>query len=418
MKKLIVIGGGPAGMMAAATAVSTMESCSVTLFEKNGILGKKLFITGKGRCNVTNDAPPDELIENVVSNPYFMYSSFYSFGSDKTKEFFECHGVPLKTERGNRVFPRSDKSGDIVKAMVKALEPSVKVKLNNPVKEILTENGKVKGVLADKVYEADVVILATGGLSYPATGSTGDGFKFARATGHTVTKLRPSLVPLHTEEAWVKDLQGLSLKNVQITVRATEKEKTGGKVLYKDFGEMLFTHYGVSGPVVLSASAHLLDSLDQPGLKLTLSIDLKPALSEKELDTRVLRDFSKYINKDFKNALDELLPQKLIPVMIQCCGIPPDKKVNEITQGERSSLVKILKSFDLTLSKASGYDESVITRGGVSVDMVDPSTMESKLIQNLYFAGEILDVDALTGGYNLQIAFSTGHLAGKSAVIR
>lgn len=403
MKKVIVIGGGPAGMMAAGTAAQ--KGNLVTIIEKNERFGKKLFITGKGRCNVTNATDPEELIANTPGNPYFLYSAFYTFPSTATISFFENLGVPIKIERGNRAFPKSDKSGDIVRAMERFLKNNgVKIKLNTQAKNIMVENNTVKGVETDKGFlECDSVVVATGGLSYPMTGSTGDGFKFAKKCGHNVTKLYPSLVPLKVKEKWVSQLMGLSLKNVRVSVEIDKKE------VYSGFGEMLFTHYGVSGPLVLSASRFINDKIEK---KPEMFIDLKPAMSEKELDNRILRDFNKYSNKDFKNALDDLLPQKLIPVIIKLSGISDVKKVNSITKEERIKLVGIIKSLKFTVTDTTGYNEAVVTRGGINVDEIDPSTMKSKKVKGLLFAGEIIDVDSFTGGFNLQIAFSTGYLAG------
>lgn len=403
MKKVIVIGGGPAGMMAAGTAAQ--KGNLVTIIEKNERFGKKLFITGKGRCNVTNATDPEELIANTPGNPYFLYSAFYTFPSTATISFFENLGVPIKIERGNRAFPKSDKSGDIVRAMERFLKNNgVKIKLNTQAKNIIVENNTVKGVETDKGFlECDSVVVATGGLSYPMTGSTGDGFKFAKKCGHNVTKLYPSLVPLKVKEKWVSQLMGLSLKNVRVSVEVDKKE------VYSGFGEMLFTHYGVSGPLVLSASRFINDKIEK---KPEIFIDLKPAMSEKELDNRILRDFNKYSNKDFKNALDDLLPQKLIPVIIKLSGVSDVKKVNSITKEERIKLVGIIKSLKFTVTDTTGYNEAVVTRGGINVDEIDPSTMKSKKVKGLLFAGEIIDVDSFTGGFNLQIAFSTGYLAG------
>lgn len=403
MKKVIIIGGGPAGMMAAGTAAQ--KGNLVTIIEKNERFGKKLFITGKGRCNVTNATDPEELIANTPGNPYFLYSAFYTFPSTATISFFENLGVPIKIERGNRAFPKSDKSGDIVRAMERFLKNNgVKIKLNTQAKNIIVENNTVKGVETDKGFlECDSVVVATGGLSYPMTGSTGDGFKFAKKCGHNVTKLYPSLVPLKVKEKWVSQLMGLSLKNVRVSVEVDKKE------VYSGFGEMLFTHYGVSGPLVLSASRFINDKIEK---KPEIFIDLKPAMSEKELDNRILRDFNKYSNKDFKNALDDLLPQKLIPVIIKLSGISDVKKVNSITKEERIKLVGIIKSLKFTVTDTTGYNEAVVTRGGINVDEIAPSTMKSKKVKGMLFAGEIIDVDSFTGGFNLQIAFSTGYLAG------
>lgn len=405
MKKIIVIGGGPAGMIAAGFAAK--NGSDVILAEKNNKLGKKLFITGKGRCNVTNASDPEELIANTPGNPYFLYSAFYTFGSDAVISFFEENGVKLKVERGKRVFPASDKSSDIIKALSGFLKKSgVRVMLETEVKELMLEGGRVKGVKTNKgELSADGVIIATGGLSYPITGSTGDGYRFAKAAGHRITKLYPSLVPLKAADGFCGELQGLSLKNISINLLVN------GKSIYTDFGEMMFTHFGVTGPVVLSASRYITQRLNE---KCEMIIDLKPALSDKELDARVLRDFEKYINKDFKNALDDLLPQRLIPVIIGLSGIEPEKKVNEITKAERKNLCALIKGLKITIIDTAGYNEAVITCGGVNTDEIDPSTMRSKLVDNLFFAGEVIDVDSFTGGFNLQIAFSTGYLAGNN----
>lgn len=404
MKNVIVIGGGPAGMMSAVTA--SQSGNNVILIEKNNKLGKKLYITGKGRCNVTNATDVEGLIQNTIGNPNFLYSAFYTFDSNAVMEFFENLGVKLKIERGKRVFPVSEKSSDIVRAFEKCLyQNKVNVMLNTEVKELIIENNLIKGVIINNEQEllCDSVIIATGGLSYPLTGSTGDGYKFAKQAFHNVTKLYPSLVSLKVKEKWCPELQGLSLKNVAVKV------EINNKVLFKDFGEMLFTHYGISGPVILSSSRYLIDKLD---MNPKIIIDLKPALSEKELDNRILRDFEKYINKDFKNCLDDLLPQKIIPIIINISQIDSYRKVNSITKDERKKLCSILKNLTLTINGTTGYSESVITSGGVDVKEIEPGTMRSKLINNLFFSGEVIDVDSLTGGFNLQIAFSTGYLAG------
>ena len=392
-----------------AAGIAASRSDKVILIEKNEKLGKKLFITGKGRCNVTNNTDPEGLISNVVSNPYFLYSAFYSFTSQDTMAFFEKMGIPLKTERGSRVFPVSDKSSDIIKGLKRFLsENNVEVMLNTKVKGLIFGSGKIKGVdLGSKKIFADAVIVATGGLSYPVTGSDGDGYKFAQKCGHKVTSLEPSLVPLKTKEKWCAELMGLSLKNISAEFFAD------GKSLYKETGELMFTHFGVTGPLVLSGSAYVTKQLAE-NKKVELSIDLKPALSDKELDARLLKDFTKYANKSFKNSLDDLLPQKLIPVMVRLSGIEPDKKVNGITKAERQKLLELLKDLRLHPIATSGFNEAVITRGGISVDEIDPSTMQSKIIKDLYFCGEVIDVDAFTGGFNLQIAFSTAFLAGSN----
>ncbi len=407
MGTVIVIGGGAAGMVAAGKAAENGHN--VHLYEKNDKLGKKIYITGKGRCNITNDSDVENFIENIPGNPYFLYSALYLFDSSKTIEFFNSLGVKTKVERGNRVFPVSDKAADVVHALEKYVRKNkVKIHLGCAVKDVLTESGKAKGIVTcrEETVYSDSVIIATGGLSYPGTGSTGDGYAFAKKCGHTVTPLYPSLVPLRAEEKWCDDLMGLSLKNIKITIKNNK-----GKQIYEDFGEMLFTHYGVSGPVILSASRHLLGKFGN-GAK--LYIDLKPALDEKTLDSRVLRDFDKYINKNFANSLDDLLPQKLIPVILSLSGIPGQKKVHDITKEERRKLVSVLKGLELNITGTSGYNEAVVTSGGVEVDEINPSTMESKFIKGLYFAGEVLDIDAYTGGFNLQIAFSTGYAAGSN----
>lgn len=404
MKKVIVIGGGPAGMMAAGQAA--LRGNDVTLIEKMNKVGRKLYITGKGRCNVTNATDPEGLIANTPGNPYFLYSAFYTFTSESTMDFFEQQGVPVKVERGNRVFPKSEKSNDIVRAMEKFVKKSgCKIMYNTEVKDIVIEENSVKAIKLknNDVIECDSLVVATGGLSYPMTGSTGDGYKFAGKAGHSVTDCYPSLVPLKAREKWIADLMGLSLKNISIRVTINNKE------VYSDFGEMMFTHFGVTGPVILSASRYINDRIKE---KPEIHIDLKPALDYKELDSRLLKDFHKYVNKDFKNALDDLLPQKLIPVIIILSGIDENKKVNSITKEERGKLLELIKNLTINITDTTGYNEAVVTRGGVSTDEIDPSTMESKLVKGLYFAGEVIDVDSFTGGFNLQIAFSTGYLAG------
>lgn len=408
MSQVAVIGGGAAGMLAAIAAAE--HGHQVQLFEKNEKLGKKIYITGKGRCNVTNACDTEELFAAVVHNPKFLYSSFYSFTNQDIMELVERNGCPLKTERGGRVFPVSDKSSDVIRALTVCLKNAgVWVRLYEEVDSVETRDGKVSGIRLKKTREivsADAVIVATGGLSYPSTGSTGDGYRFAEKTGHTVTDLSPALVPFETAEPVVKDLQGLALKNIQAKILK------GKKVLYEEFGEMLFTHFGVSGPVLLSASSYGAAQLKKGPL--TLSLDLKPALSEEQLDARILRDFEEQKNKQYKNSLSRLLPAKMIPVIVERSGIDPDKKINEITKEERRRIVQAVKDFRLTLTGLRGYKEAIITQGGVSVREINPSTMESKLVKGLYFAGEVLDLDAVTGGYNLQIAWSTGHLAGSS----
>ncbi len=404
-KKVIVIGGGAAGMFAAVTAAGRGKE--VTLYEKNEKLGKKLYITGKGRCNLTNACDVEELFQNVCTNPKFLYSAFYGFDNQQAIDFFETHGMRTKTERGGRVFPLSDHSSDVIGTLVRAMkELGVKVCLNQEVRELLIEEQTVVGVLlADgrKQY-ADRVIVTTGGLSYPSTGSTGDGYRFAREAGHKVTELSPSLVPMNVLEEDAKRLQGLSLKNVEVTLSA------GKKKLYQGFGEMMFTHFGVTGPLILSASSFVAKKYQ--GQPLSLSIDLKPALSVEQLDGRLLREFGEAKNRQFKNTLSSLFPAKLIPIMIERSQIAPEKRIHEISREERRNFIEKIKKFQLTVTGLRDYNESIITRGGVSVKEIHPSTMESKLVANLFFAGEVLDVDALTGGFNLQIAWSTGYAAG------
>ena len=408
MSNVIVVGGGAAGMMAAVFAARNGQN--VQLLEKNEKLGKKLFITGKGRCNITNAADIEDLFTAVTSNPKFLYSGFYSFTNQQVIDFFEELGVKTKIERGERVFPVSDHSSDVIAAFSRELKLlGVSVSLHTEVRELLCEQDKVCGVLLTngKKMKADAVIVATGGISYPSTGSTGDGYRFAKETGHRVTELLPSLVPMEVRQWYAKELQGLSLRNIEI--RITD----GKKKLYEEFGEMLFTHYGVTGPVILSASSVVGKTLRKK--ELTLHIDLKPALSEEQLDKRILREFDANHNKQYKNSIDSLFPAKLKPVMIELSEIEPEKKVNEITKEERQRLVHLIKDFTMTLTGLRGYNEAIITKGGVSVKEVDPGTMESKKMKGLYFAGEVLDLDAMTGGYNLQIAWSTGYLAGINA---
>ena len=408
MKTIIVIGGGAAGAMAAIAAAE--QGAKVLLLEKNEKLGKKIYITGKGRCNLTNACDMEELIKKIVTNPRFMYSALYTFTNEDAIRFFEESGVPVKIERGDRAFPVSDKSSDVISGLTRRLaQAGVTVRFHAEVHKVCTEEGKVTGVMLQngEKLSCDACIVATGGLSYASTGSTGDGYTFAKLCGHTVTECYPSLVGLKITEPFAKELEGLSLKNVRL--RAVQ----GKKELYNDMGELLFTADGVSGPLVLSASAVVTDKLSKG--EVILSLDLKPALSKEELDARILRDFEEAKNKQFRNALDKLLPQRLIRVIISMCGIPEEKQVNSITRQERSLLVDVLKGMKMHIKKTGGFNEAVITRGGVSVREVNPSTMESKLTEGLYFAGEVLDVDALTGGYNLQIAWSTGYLAGLSA---
>ena len=407
VRRVAVIGAGAAGMMAAVTAAEA--GAQVTLFERNDRVGKKLRITGKGRCNVTNNCDNNEFLTNVPTNPRFLYASLSRFSTADTMAFFEDAGVPLKTERGKRVFPISDRAADIVSAMEKRCRAAGVEIVHRRVRGLLVEDGRICGVRYGESEEAfDAVIVCTGGRSYSMTGSDGDGYRFATEAGHTVTPLHPSLVPLVAEGKLCASLQGLSLKNVSLTIKLAQS----GKVIYEDFGEMLFTHYGITGPLVLSASAHLSDIA--PG-KYEASIDLKPALDEKTLDARILSDFSKYQNRDLINALDDLLPQKMIAPYIKLCGIDPRKKVNSITREERERMVHVLKGIRVPLVGFRPLEEAIVTRGGVSVKEVDPKTMQSKLVEGLYFAGEVLDVDAYTGGFNLQIAFSTATVAGSSA---
>lgn len=406
MAKTIVIGGGAAGMMAAYAAA--MCGNEVSLYEKNEKLGKKVYITGKGRCNVTNACETQDLLGNIVTNPKFMYSPIYTFDNNMVQSFMEEWGCPLKTERGNRVFPQSDKSYDVINALIRAMrENKVDINLDSHVNDILTENGHVTGVRVNGCdIECNNVILATGGYSYPSTGSTGDGHTMASKLGHHITKCMPALVPFTAAEEWVKELQGLSLRNCGVTIY------DGDHKIYEDFGELLFTHFGVSGPTVLSASSYAVDIIRKRPLRLV--IDLKPALDEKQLDARILRDFEANINRKFMNSLDKLFPKSLIPVIIERSGIDAQCRVNEITRDKRQGLVKLIKNFDLTLTGLRGFNEAIITHGGVDVKEIDSSTMESKLIKGLYFAGEMIDVDAVTGGFNLQVAWSTGYLAGIS----
>ncbi|MBE6592816.1 MAG: NAD(P)/FAD-dependent oxidoreductase [Ruminococcaceae bacterium] len=404
-----VIGGGAAGLMAAISAARM--GAEVTIFEKNDRCGKKLAITGKGRCNVTNDCTVEEFLQNVPTNPRFLYSALGRFDTRDTQDFFAEAGVPLKVERGRRVFPVSDKADDIVKALVKTAKELGVRTLYEKVLSLVLENGDVTGLKTDSAaYKFGAVIICTGGKSYPRTGSDGDGYAFARAAGHTVTPLLPSLVPMTSQSKICPALQGLSLKNTSLSI----VRKDDGKEIYSDFGEMMFTHFGLTGPMILSASAHLPDAASG---KYEAHVDLKPALDEKALDARILSDFSKYANKDFVNALGDLLPQKMIPVIISLSGIDERKKVNSITKEERRALVSVIKCLRISLSGFRPINEAIITKGGVSVKEIDPKTMRSKLCRSLYFAGEVIDLDAYTGGYNLQIAFSTGVLAGESAAL-
>lgn len=410
MSKVIVVGGGPAGMFAAIAAAE--HGHTVILLEKNEKLGKKLYITGKGRCNITNDCDMDHLFSNVVTNAKFLYSAFYTYDNQQVQEFFNKNGCETKIERGGRVFPVSDHSSDVIAALQRVLKQNkVEILLHTKVQELLTECREkvtVTGVRLTngKELKSDCVILATGGFSYQTTGSTGDGYRFAKAAGHTVTDIRPSLVPFETVEPYVVKMQGLALKNVIVRIYHQKK------LLYEEFGEMLFTHFGVSGPVMLSASAAIKPELTEKTL--TMKIDLKPALTEDQLDKRLLREFEAAKNKQFKNTLDHLFPSKMIPVILELSGIDQEKRVNEITKNERTAFAHLIKAFPLTLNGLRGFNEAIITKGGVCVREVNPSTMESKVVKNLYLCGELLDVDAMTGGYNLQIAWSTGYLAGSS----
>ena len=403
-KQVIVIGGGAAGAMAAYMAAKNGHK--VTLFEKNEKIGKKIFITGKGRCNVTNACDITDFFENIPTNSKFLYSAVYSFTNQDVIDFFVDADCPLKVERGDRVFPVSDHSSDVIAALKRKLqEVCVDVRLNTCVKELLLQDEKVTGVLLDngKKITADAVVVATGGISYPTTGSTGDGYKWAEESNHNIVEPVPALVPLETKEDWTKSLQGLSLKNVSLAF------KNGKKVLYDGFGEMMFTHFGITGPLVLSASSYL---KNPKGIEAVL--DLKPALTMEQLDKRLLREFEENKNKQFKNSINSLFPAKLIPVMLSLSGINPDKKVNEISKEERKFFAELIKGLPMTITGTRDFKEAIITRGGVSVKDINPSTMESKKIKDLYFAGEVLDVDGLTGGFNLQIAWSTGALAGNS----
>lgn len=408
MGKVIVIGAGAAGMMAAYGAA--LNKHEVIIYEKNEKCGKKIYITGKGRCNLTNACDAEEFFERIVTNSKFMYSSYYTMTNYQTMELFsDVFGLDIKTERGNRVFPLSDKSSDVINCIVRTLKKmNVCIKLNQKVDELIIEGDSVKGIISEgkRIY-SDAVIVATGGKSYASTGSTGDGYEFARQCGHTIAEPLPALVPLVTKESWVKDLQGLSLKNIEVTFT------TDNKVIYSDFGEMIFTHYGVSGPVILSAGSYIRKRIAN-GNKISLSIDLKPALKEEQLERRIIRDFEEQSNQQYKNSLGKLLPRKLIPVIVELTGINPKKQVNEITKEERSKLVHILKNLQCTVTGTRDFNEAIITQGGVNVKEINPATMESKKCKNLYFAGEVIDVDAVTGGYNLQVAWSTGYLAGIS----
>ena len=410
MSKVIVIGGGPAGMFAAIAAAENGHQ--VLLLEKNEKLGKKLFITGKGRCNITNSSDMEVLFQSVVTNRKFLYSAFYAYDNQMVIDFFEQAGLSVKNERGNRIFPVSDHSSDVIAALQRTLKKDgVEIRLFSEVRTLLyqdTPEGdrQVCGVQLSngEKLAADDVIVATGGFSYQTTGSTGDGYRFAKEAGHTVTAICPSLVPFNVKEAYVRQMQGLSLKNVNVRIY------NGKKKLYDEFGEMLFTHFGVSGPLILTASAMLKPDLTKQPLH--MEIDLKPALTEEQLDKRLLKDFEEAKNRQFKNSIGRLFPAKMIPVILELSGIDPDKKVNEITKEERQQFLHLIKAFPMTLNGVRDFNEAIITKGGIKVSEVNPSTMESKLVKNLYFCGEVLDLDAVTGGFNLQIAWSTGHLAG------
>ena len=417
MSNVIIIGGGPAGMIAGISAAKSGNK--VTILEKMNSCGKKLLITGKGRCNITNSTDLNGFIENTPNNGKFLYGALNNFNNKDIINLLEKEGVKTKAERGGRIFPVSDKSIDVLEVLIKILKKlNVKILTNTKVEKIIIREGKVEGVKTANTnkeqikseLKADKIILATGGKSYPVTGSTGDGYKMAEELGHTVTKIKPSLVPLTSKDIVCAKLQGLSLRNIAIEL------KNEDKIIYKDFGEMLFTHYGVSGPVILSSSAYLIRYKNAENLlknnNIKLHIDLKPALTEEKLDLRILRDFEEVKNKEFKNSLSKLLPQKLIPVVIEKTGINPYKRINEITKQERQKIITILKNFEIIINGVRPIEEAIITSGGISIKEINPKTMESKLIKGLYFAGEIIDVDSLTGGFNLQIAWSTGYTAG------
>ncbi|RBP45596.1 NAD(P)/FAD-dependent oxidoreductase [Garciella nitratireducens] len=402
-QRVLVIGGGAAGMMSAG--IAAQRGLDVHLFEKNDKLGKKIFISGKGRCNFTNASDITTIMENIIRNPYFLYSALYRFTNNDLIEFFNKLGVRSKIERGNRVFPKSDKSNDIVQALYKFLMYNgVTIHFNQKVDRVLVKNNKVEGIQLNsgEKVKGERIIIATGGLSYPKTGSTGDGFKMAKELGHHIIKPLPSLVPIVIHEKWVKDLQGLSLKNIEMTL--WEKNKK----IKSEFGEMIFTHYGISGPIILSLSAHM----SPPYSKYLLSLNLKPALTQDQLDLRLQKDFKKYIRKQFKNSLEDLLPKKIIPIIIKLSGIDGNKFVHQITKKEREKLVHLLQNINLSVTNLRPISTAIVTAGGIDTREINPSTMESKLIKNLFFAGEVIDIDGLTGGFNLQIAFSTGYLAG------
>ena len=413
MTNVIVIGGGPAGMMAAITAAEYGNN--VTIIEKNSDFGKKLLITGKGRCNITSSLYMSEFIKNTPGNGQFLYSAFQNYTNTDIIDFLKNQGLEVKEERGNRIFPVTDKSIDVLNCFKSKInELKIKKLFNTRVQKILVQNGEVLGVRTEKeIIQTDKIILATGGKSYPLTGSTGDGYLIAKNIGHKVTEIRPSLVPLVIyEKNECKEMQGLSLRNVGIKIIDESKNK----LIYEDFGEMIFTHFGISGPTILSGSAHLVRYKEIDNLmkeqKIKLQIDLKPALTEEQLDERILRDFKEFKNKQFKHALDKLLPQKMIPIVIEKTKINEEKRVNEITKEERRNLIKVLKKFELKIKDFRPVEEAIITSGGINIKEINPKTMESKLVKGLYFAGEIMDVDSYTGGFNLQIAYSTGYTAG------
>lgn len=407
-KKVIIVGGGAAGLMAAIHCITPNNT--VTVFERNKICGKKILITGKGRCNVTNNCDIQTVLLNTPTNSRFLYSALNMFSPSDTISFFESVGVKLKTERGNRVFPQSDKAADVANALYRSAKQKGCTFIHERVMALVLNNGYVCGVKTErnKTYPCDCVILACGGASYPATGSTGDGYTLAKQAGHTVISPKPSLVPLTSHESFCRDMMGLSLRNVSVSVF----DKKTGKIIYSDFGEMLFTHFGVSGPIILSSSAHMKDMSDG---RYTLHIDLKPALTTEQLNARLIREFEENKNKSFSNMLPSLLPSKMIPVMIKLSKISADKKCCQITKEERCRLISLLKSFDVNISGFRPIAEAIVTSGGINVKEINPKTMESKLVKNLYFAGEMIDVDAYTGGFNLQIAFATGALAGQCA---
>jgi len=415
MKKIAVIGCGAAGMMAAAAAAE--NGAAVTIYEKNEKPGKKLFITGKGRCNLTNTCDTEDFFSNVCHNAKFLYSAVYGYDKDLVMDFFEKNGCALKEERGGRVFPVSDHSSDVIRTLIHVLqELQVQIRYNSMVTKITYQDGAVRMITVNgkEKITVDAVIVCTGGLSYESTGSSGDGYRFAAEAGHSIIEQTPSLVPFTVKEPWCTQLQGLSLKNVSIQMERsgddTSTKSRKSKIVYEGFGEMLFTHFGVSGPLILTAS-----TCYEPGTEMTLHLDLKPALSQEQLDKRILRDFEEGLNKQFGNILGGLFPAKLIPVIISLSGIDPEKRVNDISRQERQLLVQLTKNMTMTVTGTRGYPEAIITRGGVNVKEINASTMESKICRGLYFAGEIMDLDAVTGGFNLQIAWSTGHLAGVNA---